>query len=187
PVVTYLIDRNFSQNGSALSPISYKVEGTTGNRILKLEIKNAGLESEIDPQNPTSSTSTLYLNYQIWLYEADDAIEYHFGPNNITLATQLNNQGENYSQFSAIIQGEDDFEFLNSVVNGTIANPTYSEDYDLETLPSSFDGIIPEGTVFRFSVNPLSTKDKEKVEFSMYPNPTSNILNLTFAENLEKN
>ncbi len=73
PVSTFLADRNFSLIGDSQSPLSYKVEGTAGSRTLKLEVKNAGLEDETE-----SEISTHFINYQIWFYEADGAIEYHF-------------------------------------------------------------------------------------------------------------
>jgi len=89
PVDGYIMDRNFSLTGTSLTPISYKVEGTAGNRILKFEVKNAGLEGEAE----TSSTSTVYLNFQVWYYEADKSIEYRYGSNNVTNMAIYNEDG----------------------------------------------------------------------------------------------
>src|SRR5690554_3756910 len=62
PTTADAMDRTFSFSGASQSPISYEVSGTTGNRILKLEVKNAGLKEE----EKISLTSTLYLNFQVW-------------------------------------------------------------------------------------------------------------------------
>lgn len=97
---------------------SYKTEGAAGSRILKLEFKNACLQKELE----TSTSSTLFCNYQIWFYENDKSIEFHIAAN----------------------------------------------------------------TVDRFAVNPLAVKDQEKIEFSMFPNPTADVLNLTFTETVNK-
>lgn len=55
--------------------ISYELSGTAGSRIFKVQYKNMGLA------NSASGNDT--LNYQIWLYEADNAIEYRAGYSNV--------------------------------------------------------------------------------------------------------
>src|SRR5690606_5056078 len=70
----FVMGRGFSD--PATSPISYKIEGEEGSRILKLEVKNAGLLAEFDYSSSTSLST--YLNYQVWLYEEDSSIEYHY-------------------------------------------------------------------------------------------------------------
>ncbi|HLV45515.1 MAG TPA: hypothetical protein VKY32_00590, partial [Flavobacterium sp.] len=72
PHVAFLMDKGYPE--SSQSPISYKIEGEEGSRILKLEMKNSGLIDDINGPLPF-----LYLNYQIWFYEEDSSIEYHYG------------------------------------------------------------------------------------------------------------
>lgn len=178
PVTTFIMDRNFSFSGASQSPISYKVEGTTGNRILKLEIKNAGMEME----EMTSTTSTLYLNYQIWFYEVDNSIEYRYGDHNITDLNMLNDEA--YS--TVILAYMTDTNFQGGYIDGTIANPTYIESNDPDDEPVGLDAVPAPNTVYRFAVNPLSVKDQEKVEFALFPNPATDILNVSFQENINK-
>ncbi len=178
PVTTFIMDRNFSFSGASQSPISYKVEGTVGSRILKLEIKNAGLEME----EMISTTSTLYLNYQIWFYEVDNSIEYHYGDHNITDLSMLNDEA--YS--TVILAYMTDTNFQGGYIDGTIANPTYTESNDPDDEPVGLDAVPAPNTVYRFEVNPLSIKDQEKIEFAMFPNPANDILNLTFPETVNK-
>jgi hypothetical protein len=72
------IDRGIL-TGTAESQIGYQLEGTEGERILKIEWKNMGFSEEVD----NLETSTDYANYQLWLYEGSNNMEFHFGSNNI--------------------------------------------------------------------------------------------------------
>lgn len=178
PVDGYIMDRNFSLTGTSLTPISYKVEGTAGNRILKFEVKNAGLEGEAE----TSSTSTVYLNFQVWYYEADKSIEYRYGSNNVTNMAIYNEDGTSSVFFGYM----DNTSMKVGYIDGTITNTTYTESANPNTLPVNLNALPAVNTVYRFALNPLAVKDQEKVEFSMFPNPTSDVLNLTFPEAVNK-
>ena len=178
PVYAYIMDRNVSGTGNGVSPISYKVEGASGNRILKLEVKNAGLEMEFD----SSGTTNLFLNYQIWFYEADKSIEYRYGSNNVTSVASLNDEGVSY----ILLSHEDSNNIKGGFVNGTITSPTYTEVTNPTSNPTNLNGLPTANTVYRFALNPLAVKDQEKIEFSMFPNPTNDVLNLTFPEAVNK-
>ena len=71
-------------NEQSLSPISYVVEGSVGNRIFKLEYENAGFWDD--------TTENDSMDFQVWLYETDNSIEYRYGPNSI------NNPNESYEE-----------------------------------------------------------------------------------------
>lgn len=178
PISAYLRDRNITNTGSGLSPLSYKVEGTAGNRILKLEVKNAGLEMEFDDLG----TSNLFLNYQVWLYENDNTIEFHFGNHNITNMNMLNDESFYWSVF--LYEGTNSDEA--GVVTGDINNPTYGEYDDPDQITTNLNAVPTANTVYRFEVDPLAIKDQEKVEFSMFPNPATDVLNLTFTNAVDK-
>ena len=178
PIFGYLMDRNFSLSSASLSPISYKVEGAAGNRILKLEVKNAGLELEKE----VSSTSTLFVNYQVWFYEADKSIEYHYGNSNITDLAMLNEE----SMMVVILAKESENSIIAGFVSGAVSSPLYSEAVDdIEELPA-LDAVPPVNTVYRFSVNSAATIDQTKVSFSIYPNPTTDVLNVNLEDQVEK-
>ena len=178
PVDGYIMDRNFSLTGTSLTPISYKVDGTVGNRILKFEVKNAGLEGEA----MSSSTSTIFLNFQVWYYEADKSIEYRYGSNNVTNMTIYNEDGTS----SVFFGYQDDTSMKVGYIDGTIANTTYTESANPNALPTNLNALPAANTVYRFALNPLAVKDQEKIEFTMFPNPTNEVLNLTFPETVNK-
>lgn len=179
PLNAYIMDRDFSFQGPSQSPISYQVEGTTGNRILKLEVKNAGLE--IEEEN--SSTSTLYLNYQVWFYEVDNSIEYHYGNHNITNLTMLNDSGVCVVAFG--YEDEVNDEILVGYLNDTTTFLSYSETTDNNDI-IELNWIPAPNTIYRFEVNPLAVRAQEKVQFSVFPNPTTEVLNVAFEENINK-
>ena len=78
PFENDLIDRG-SIDGTSVSPLSYKLVGSAGSHILKIEWKNAGSYNESQ-----SGTLDMFINFQLWLYEGSNTIEFHFGTNNIT-------------------------------------------------------------------------------------------------------
>jgi hypothetical protein len=78
PFEADLIDRG-GWTGNSQSPLSYKVDGGVGNRILKIEWNNAGSYDD--------STLNDYVNFQLWMYEGSDDIEIHFGASSIAVDT----------------------------------------------------------------------------------------------------
>jgi hypothetical protein len=59
---------------SSLSPIDYEISGEAEQRVLKIQWRNAGFA-----QWYTSSDTSDFIDFQVWLFESDDHIEIHFG------------------------------------------------------------------------------------------------------------
>lgn len=154
PLIADTADRGIV-SGSALSNISYKVEGSVGTRIFKLEWKNIGFYNEIISDNVSSD----FINFQLWLYEGSNIIEYHFGPSNIS------NAAESFGGdpgFGCGLYPQFDFN-LGEIIGNTYAlsgngnNPSsaYTTNYEvyITSAPSS-------GTVYRFTpIAPLATSE----------------------------
>lgn len=177
PFAIYAQDRNISGTSNSISPISYKVEGNSGNQILKLELNNAGLELE----NENQGTTNYYFNYQIWLYEFDKSIEYHFGNHNLTNTNLLNDEGALFSGF--IYEGNltEGMGFVHNNINA----PLYSEVTDLENPPLYLSALPTPNTVFRFSPsNSASTEEFYPIQVSLYPNPAKEKLNISFKNTI---
>jgi hypothetical protein len=79
------VQSDYLDNGN--SRISYTVSGTTGSRIAKVEFRNLGFYD-----GAASDTA----NFQIWLYEGSNKIEYHVGPNNTAEGMFNPESGSNY-------------------------------------------------------------------------------------------
>lgn len=78
PCGSDIIDRGFEE-GISSSNIAVLVEGEEGSRIAKVEWKNVGFYLEID----SIGISNSFMNFQMWLYEGSDIIEFHFGESQI--------------------------------------------------------------------------------------------------------
>ncbi|SRX52749.1 T9SS type A sorting domain-containing protein [Aequorivita sp. CIP111184] len=160
-------------SGISQSNISYKTEGSPGNKILKIEWNNIGFLDD--------STESDFMNFQLWLYEGSNIIEYRYGPN------QINNPSESFEGISgplvtlAISLNIDEGELVDNgyVVEGDPANPAVAvvaagDFYDGDYL----QGAIPDGMVYRFTPQPLSIEDFTQNNFQISPNPASEFLNI---------
>ncbi|GEM_PF-439921 len=78
-----VLSREESGDGTDLEYSYYivSVEGIKGSQILKLEVKNSGSETEFD----LNESNNLSENFQIWIYEDNNMIEYRNGSVNKTI------------------------------------------------------------------------------------------------------
>ncbi len=161
-------------NGTSISPISYKTEGSIGNRILKIEWNNIGFFDD--------STRNDFMNIQMWLYEGQNIIEYRYGPNTI------NNPNESFEGSAGPWVGlltsydidNDELFDVAFILTESPINPTVLifETGDILPDESSLEGTIPDGTVYRFTPQPLSIEDFTQNNFQISPNPASEFLNI---------
>jgi hypothetical protein len=161
-----LIDRGYD-SGTSLSPLSYKVEGNTGSRILKIEWKNVGSYDEGAPYN-------MFMNFQMWLYEGTNIIEYHYGP------SMINNPFVFYYEETGAYIGfltidDVNYDFLNiHLLNGPAATPV------LSVNEAAINGTPANGTIYRFSPVTLDISAISAVSssVSLYPNPAGDIVEI---------
>lgn len=167
--------------------ISYELTGSTGSRIFKVEYKNMGREND--------ATGNDTLNYQIWLHEADNAIEYRAGYNNVpdTIFAHLisdafggkevvtiglaGNKGDSLgtdvdSAFMHVVKDMGSQVFDTAFwINDMESNPLLYIDYLIYgTYPA-------EGSVIRFVPKTTGGVNIGKVDFNLatvYPNPSKN-------------
>lgn len=180
-----IIDRGYDFNvdespTGSLSSISYELEGSEGNRILKIEWNNVGFFEDVLINGSSNTNAT---NFQLWLFEVDHSFEIHFGPNTIT-DLDLAFDGETGTNISLVEAINLDNETLGEngayVLFGSPTNPTFSNVSTIDgIIDSVMDGVIPNGTVYRFTPIPLSVNEFEISELTLFPNPASNILNIT--------
>jgi len=167
-----LADLNLFTNNPSASPISYKIEGATGSRVLKIQFLNA---SFLDNGNISGNQ----INFQVWLYETSNIIEYRYGPSNASTSDLANNNG-NYIGLATIDWLN--FNVLDSHTITSLSNPALS----LSPNPVTLLGTPANGTVYRFTPINLGINENELNEnnfISLYPNPTSSILYLKTNDN----
>lgn len=142
PFEADLLDRGELLGNESLSPIGYKVDGTPGNRIYKLEFKNAGSYEELFDQG----TMNMFINFQMWLYEGTNMIQFRFGPSSIT------NPFIFYQGETGPLSGTTDYDEANELLinahllvgNATAPTLSASEGY--------LTGTPPNGTVYTLSM-----------------------------------
>src|SRR3990172_4164378 len=147
---------------TSLSPISYQVSGTTPNRILKIEWKNAG----------HAAASADFINVQLWLYETSNIIEVHYGSSSITNAstTQLSvGIGHTYVPNSNMI--EDDF-----LENGP-SNPILSMNANASNGKFTLSSEITKGEISVYNVegekvysSTIQPSNHSTIDLSSHPN-----------------
>ena len=169
PFEADVIDRGYDSSIS-LSPISYKIEGPTGSRILKIEWKEVGSYGEYDL---TGGILTNFISFQAWIYEGTNVIEYRYGANTIT-NSPLFYDGETgpYIGFAT----ETGANLTSNLLSGPVANPT------LVLTEQAVIGTPANGTVYRFT--PVGGTGSSVAEqhlrqtLTVFPNPASDILQL---------
>ncbi len=138
---TDLVDRG-SFGSVSLSPISYKSTGTVGNHILKIEFKNAGSYYEMDE----NGTLDMFINFQLWLFEGSNKIEFHFGNSSI------NDPSVFYGGDIGAGLGVTNYNETDDIISnphflvGQPSNPTLSANV------SFLNGTPSNGTVYRLSL-----------------------------------
>ena len=163
PYFTELIDRNYWNNPivDIISPVSYKYENQNGQTILKIQHENVGFFDG----GPAD-----FANFQTWLYEGSNIIEFHYGASEIISETAFSSQDE-------AIYGP-----LVGIIDGDHTNPYYlvyqnSESPEILTDPENYgEGLIgspPNNMVYRFIPNTVNTIESEFIEnsISISPNP----------------
>jgi hypothetical protein len=164
------------------SRVDYEITGNTGNRIAKVEFKDVGYFSDLQKND--------FANFQIWLYEGSNRIEYRAGASSITEG-RFNVSGEygdliitglNYTGHSGASSSADDiFHFVGRSHNVPKDSVVTLKNNSGPNDPAMIDfinyGAFPEsGTVFAFvplaDPAPVPVADiKEDHENTLFPNP----------------
>jgi hypothetical protein len=167
-------------NGEAPSLIRWETTGDPGNRVFAIEWANAGLYEEVF-EAPGSSVS--YFNLQVRLFEADNAIEFHYGP------TDISSEITDFEpQISGLLL---EMDILSENYNGSIyaleGNPTDPTLTPLDGLDAWYYGPAlssypTDGTVYRFGPTgvTLNLEDVEQAVFTLSPNPTQDFVQAVF-------
>lgn len=150
------------------STINYQTTGESPNRILKVEWDNCGLYEEV-----SLGTAENRLNFQTWIYESGDIIEFRFGPNTFnadSLPIEFLSSG--------VILGFD-YDYYDGTfytASGDASAPDWSltdDFYQWYYSGANLSGVPVEGTVYRFGpVANIAGAAGHGPSFITYPNPT---------------
>jgi hypothetical protein len=173
-----LLDRGALAGNQSLSPISYKVSGAIGSRILVIEWKNAGFYNEYDELG----TMNMFVHLQTWFHEGSNIIEYRFGPRDISNPNLI------YDGSAGPVLGLYSFDVLEGVLpyihmlEGPAANPMLTD-----WQHANLTGTPPNGIVYRFTPMSSSTHPVTGAAgLALWPNPTGEALNLRMEGMIEQ-
>lgn len=134
-----LVDRG-KLSGTSASPLSYVVEGDTGSRIMKIEWNNAGSYAEF-----AEGSQDMFINFQLWLYEGSNQVEFRFGEHLIDQPDIFFSEG--------IYMGITDADnFTGEVFDGHFFDGNIGAP-ELSANDVTIEGIPEEGTVYTLSLS----------------------------------
>ena len=151
------------QDSTLLSPIYYEVSGDPGNQIFKLEFVKSGFVNDSQQDD--------YINYQLWIYEECNVFEFHFGDVSIDPAELdlfFNNATAPFMGY-----GNNDPYFY-YVMDGSLTAPNL-----IFNAFGSLDSIPNSNSVYTFRNCYLDIEEEKTNSYSIYPNPTTDIVNIT--------
>ncbi len=173
PFGAALIDRGYGTSTSQ-SPLSYEATGTTGERILKIQWKNAGFFGDFQ----ANGFSTDYINFQLWIYETSGLIEMHYGPSLITYPNDdyTNGVGPAVGLIPSYDWDNDTLSSASLWLAGYPYNPYIEYANDLVFLNGS---IMPDN-VYAFHNVQVGVHHPENTIARVYPNPVHEVLTVQF-------
>jgi hypothetical protein len=184
-LIPYMADIMNANDSTAVSPISYQLEGPPGNAIFKLEWKNVGFYGEWDASNSYYNTT----NFQIWIYQNSGIIEFRYGPNTIKSGSLIHFFGTG----PLVLLGQN-VSFDGSGWEGLWALGGNPQNPVITAIPSGQQPLIqqclttePEsGTVYRFAPLSIHT-NTPSVErpLTAWPSPARDILHLAINRDTE--
>lgn len=177
-----MVDKGYDFDGDegepgSLSPISYTLSGPAGDQIFKLEWKNVGFYED---GSENDGVTTDFANYQMWLYESENVIEFRYGESSYdSLVSIYEGYGvQLISFFGAGVLNDGDLTNDFFFIEGANSDVTLSDLNNYEDFldPTS----VPDGTVYRIGDMVSSNQDINQPSnyIKISPNPTSDIIQI---------
>lgn len=181
-MVPYLGDIMNASITEPVSPILYSLEGTPGDLIFKLQWTNVGFYDEFFATESFGNTT----NFQVWIYQNGNIVEYRFGDNTIKspdvvhffgapiclIGNAVALDGSSWGGMWAVAGDPSD--------PNLIAVPTglqeFTEEYLLNGEPAS-------GTVYRFGGIASSVNEEVKEDIVLWPNPATDAIRIIASSN----
>jgi Secretion system C-terminal sorting domain len=182
-LMPYMADIMNANDSTAVSPISYQLEGPPGNAVYKLEWKNVGFYGEWNASYSYFNTT----NFQLWIYQNSGVIEFRYGPNTIKSGSLLHFFGTG----PLVLLGEN-VAFDGSgwqglwALGGDPQNPTISAiPSGQQPLPEQcLSGEPQSGTVYRFApIVASNTELQPELQLRAWPSPTTDYLTISIKPN----
>lgn len=177
-----LQNRGMAAGSNEISDISTIVEGEVGERIMKIQYRNAGFAGEID----STGVSNDYVNFQLWLHESNNAIEIHYGSYSIANEV-ISFQGAAGPSFGLFLIEEENLDNGNPNVAVFLENDPMNPDLMRETEnvdQRELAGMPPTGMIYTLTPIADTTEIVNGTEIlwlegiDVFPNPTADVLQI---------
>lgn len=178
---------DYADNKNSNSVIQYETTGSTGNRIFKIEYNNVGTYNDY--------TGNDTVNFQIWLYENNNAIEFRAGYTNLPDSIFAKNTsdiedkglepllvGVNYNTGDQIRYNVDTVLLQATKLNGANFTDTlfqldiFNSNFTPAEIEASLYGNYPKnGSIIQFAPKTggtTSIKNINAYDISVYPIPS---------------
>lgn len=150
----------------ATSKVSYWLEGTGNQQILKIQWKNLHVGPGPDGN---------YFNVQMWFYKETGVIEYHYGGRSANNASGYNTAGP-VGIFIGMWHSNYNFTEMYEKIQVKGLPPNIQIDSNLNMTVPHIQGIPDSGTVYRFVPKAVASKVSEVLNVNniiIAPNPAS--------------
>lgn len=159
--------------GLSHSEITYATIGDAGNRITKIQYKDAAFYEEVYGSEPAADNR---MNFQLWFYEDNGILEVHFGESNVPDPELVfyDNPGPG---IVILTDGDLDSGDMNwaAIVIGDPVNPTLHQFNYEEDDEQSLNTIPENGQVYRLTPSVIvGLENASAPEFSLYPTLAQN-------------
>lgn len=177
PYLADLVDIGYDT--ASYSPLRYSIEGPPGNQIFKLEYANAGFYDEVNG----NGTAINIVNFQLWLYQGSNIIEYRFGPNNVPDSQTLQFLGGPLIGLGTGAPNGGGWQNF-WILGGNPQEPTISNWTDFNTMPTVLDGEPADSTVYRFAPTFVGVEEINSSSlFRIYPTVAEQTIQLNLKTN----
>lgn len=166
--------------GGDPSIIRWATDGAAGNRVFTIEWANAGIYEEIFD---SAGVSLSYVNIQVRLFEADNAIEFHYGPSDIAAEiTSFEPQLSGLLLEVDILSEEYDASIYGLGGDPAAPDLNYIDGFYSWYYSPALSSYPTDGTVYRFGPTgvTLNLEDVEQARFTLGPNPTQDYVQAVF-------
>jgi hypothetical protein len=181
-IMPYFADVMNADIEEPVSPLLYSLEGEPVNLIFKLQWTNVGFYGEYNASETFFNTT----NFQLWLYENGNVVEYRYGDNTIKSPDVIHFFGTPVCLIGNAVQLDGSAWAGLWSVAGDPSNPS------LVSIPSGvqdftsqqvLDAEPPSGTVYRFGELPTSITEESKEDIVLWPNPATDAIRILANSN----
>lgn len=146
------------------SSVRAKIESVNGQSVLKIQWKNMGLDGH---------DAGDYVNFQLWVYQDKQTVEFRYGPRNITGDAAYDGKGGPQIVLALLDNNFTDVKTIYAI-EGSGGNP--------EALYNGFGyftGTPDENLVMKFYNPVLSSVSRvANLPLQLYPNPAENLVTI---------